>query len=120
MLFTAEDRIAKGTAAPEGTGQPDDTMVRQITRSQTAQYPVSLTVCLSSKDDHDDQDKEAKEGAAVSSSTTTKEKEPPKKYRLTEKMKPIFWQLYCLSNECSRLTNEKKLVFLSCVFFYCH
>jgi Ubinuclein conserved middle domain len=36
------------------------------------------------------------------------EKEPPKKYRLTENMKTIFWQLYCLSNECSRLTNEKK------------
>ncbi|KAF8513517.1 hypothetical protein JB92DRAFT_2923045 [Gautieria morchelliformis] len=36
------------------------------------------------------------------------EKEPPKKYRLTEPMKNIFWQLYCLSNECSRLTNEKK------------
>ncbi|KAF8591663.1 hypothetical protein K439DRAFT_779371 [Ramaria rubella] len=35
------------------------------------------------------------------------EKEPPKKYRLTEPMKSIFWQLYCLSNECSRLTNEK-------------
>ena len=36
------------------------------------------------------------------------EKEPPKKYRLTESMKNIFWQLYCLNNECSRLTNEKK------------
>ena len=36
------------------------------------------------------------------------EKEPPKKYWLTESTKNIFWQLYCLSNECSRLTNEKK------------
>ncbi|KAF8522754.1 hypothetical protein BU17DRAFT_44466 [Hysterangium stoloniferum] len=35
------------------------------------------------------------------------EKEPPKKYRLTDPMKDIFWELYCLSNECSRLTNEK-------------
>ena len=33
------------------------------------------------------------------------EKEPPKKYRLTESMKNIFWQLYCLSNECSQLTT---------------
>ena len=41
------------------------------------------------------------------------EKEPPKKYRLTEEMKKIFWELYCLSNESSRLTNEKKWVFLS-------
>ena len=33
------------------------------------------------------------------------EKEPPKKYRLTESMKNIFWQLYCLSNECLQLTT---------------
>ena len=36
------------------------------------------------------------------------QEEPLKKYRLTESMKNIFWQLYCLSNECSWLTNEKK------------
>ena len=36
------------------------------------------------------------------------EKELLKKYQLTKSMKNIFWQLYCLNNECSRLTNEKK------------
>ena len=36
------------------------------------------------------------------------EMELPKKYQLTKSMKNIFWQLYCLSNECSQLTNEKK------------
>ena len=36
------------------------------------------------------------------------EKEPLKKYWLTESMMNIFWQLYCLSNECSQLTNKKK------------
>ena len=36
------------------------------------------------------------------------EKELPKKYRLNESTKNIFGQLYCLSNECSWLTNEKK------------
>ena len=35
-------------------------------------------------------------------------KELLKKYQLTESMKNIFWQLYCLSNECSQLTNKKK------------
>ncbi|KAJ3740139.1 hypothetical protein DFH05DRAFT_1405713 [Lentinula detonsa] len=32
---------------------------------------------------------------------------PPKKYRLTENMKAIVWELVLLSNECCRLENEK-------------
>ncbi|KAG6826944.1 hypothetical protein H0H92_013821 [Tricholoma furcatifolium] len=32
---------------------------------------------------------------------------PGKKYRLTESMKAIIWQLVLLSNECCRLENEK-------------
>jgi len=38
-----------------------------------------------------------------------KEAHPPaKKYRLTEPMKSIIWQLVCLSNECCRIENERK------------
>ncbi|KAF9782537.1 hypothetical protein BJ322DRAFT_1160971 [Thelephora terrestris] len=37
-----------------------------------------------------------------------KEAHPPaKKYRLTEPMKSIIWQLVCLSNECCRIENER-------------
>ncbi|KZT00606.1 uncharacterized protein LAESUDRAFT_732100 [Laetiporus sulphureus 93-53] len=32
---------------------------------------------------------------------------PGKKYRLTDTMKAIIWQLVCLSNECCRIENEK-------------
>lgn len=79
-----KERQSKGAAggAPDSTGQPDE------------------------GDDHDDPDKETKEGA-TGTSASAKDKEPSKRYRLTDKMKLIFWQLYCLSNECSRLTNEK-------------
>lgn len=35
---------------------------------------------------------------------------PQKKYRLTDKMQEIIWQLVCMSNECCRLENEKKYV----------
>ncbi|KAH0833881.1 hypothetical protein J3R83DRAFT_11057 [Lanmaoa asiatica] len=35
---------------------------------------------------------------------------PAQKYRLTEAMKSIVWQLVMLSNECCRLENEKKCV----------
>lgn len=33
---------------------------------------------------------------------------PAKRYRLTEAMKSIIWELVVLSNECCRLENEKK------------
>ncbi len=33
---------------------------------------------------------------------------PAKRYRLTDQMKAIIWQLVCLSNECCRIENEKK------------
>jgi len=33
---------------------------------------------------------------------------PAKKFRMTESMKGIVWQLVLLSNECCRLENEKK------------
>ena len=42
-----------------------------------------------------------------------KGKEPhpsAKKYRLTDTMKGLIWQLVCLSNECCRIENEKKCV----------
>ncbi|EIW56386.1 uncharacterized protein TRAVEDRAFT_21578 [Trametes versicolor FP-101664 SS1] len=32
---------------------------------------------------------------------------PAKRYRLTDQMKQIIWQLVCLSNECCRIENEK-------------
>ena len=45
---------------------------------------------------------------------------PAKRYRLTDTMKSIVWELVLLSNECCRLENEKKLVFDDCSyhFFY--
>ncbi|KAI0310606.1 hypothetical protein OF83DRAFT_1088259 [Amylostereum chailletii] len=32
---------------------------------------------------------------------------PGKRYRLTERMKGLIWNLVCLSNECCRIENEK-------------
>ncbi len=31
-----------------------------------------------------------------------------KKYKMTEAMKGLIWDLVCLSNECCRIENEKK------------
>ena len=52
---------------------------------------------------------------------------PAKRYRLTEAMKSMIWELVVLSNECCRLENEKKsvfeyifsLLFLRLCFFFC-
>lgn len=35
---------------------------------------------------------------------------PVKKYKMTEAMKGLIWNLVCLSNECCRIENEKKYV----------
>jgi hypothetical protein len=35
---------------------------------------------------------------------------PAKKYKMTEAMKGLIWNLVCLSNECCRIENEKKWV----------
>ena len=61
-----------------------------------------------------DRDKDREDGAPLSAAPPTstqggKDPHPPgKKYRLTESMKAIVWELVMLSNECCRLENEKK------------
>ena len=75
-----------------------------------------------------DRDKDREDGAPPSTAPPTstqggsggKDPHPPgKKYRLTESMKAIVWELVMLSNECCQLENEKKscslLFFLECV-----
>ncbi|KAG6331156.1 hypothetical protein ID866_7932 [Astraeus odoratus] len=46
--------------------------------------------------------------SAAGKHENTRDAHPPaKKYRLTEQMRSIIWQLVMLSNECCRLENEK-------------
>lgn len=49
-----------------------------------------------------------KDGAAGKHSS---EHPPTKRYRLTEKLRNIIWELVVLSNESCRIENEKKYVF---------
>ena len=56
-------------------------------------------------DDAMDQD----DGAGGGGKGGNRDTHPPqKRYRLTDQMKGIIWQLVCLSNECCRIENEKK------------
>jgi hypothetical protein len=50
----------------------------------------------------------AKEGGAGAAASKSEPHPPSKKYRTTDAMKTIVWQLVSLSNECCRLENEKK------------
>ena len=43
---------------------------------------------------------------------------PAKRYRMTDHMKAIVWELVLLSNECCRLENEKKWVLFSFLFLF--
>ncbi|TFY68652.1 hypothetical protein EVJ58_g875, partial [Rhodofomes roseus] len=55
--------------------------------------------------EHHDDETAAQSGAAK------RDAHPPgKKYRLTDTMKAIIWQLVCLSNEVVRLENEKNIL----------
>lgn len=49
-----------------------------------------------------------KDGAAAAAAAAKDTHPPAKKFRLTDSMKVIVWQLVLLSNECCRLENEKK------------
>lgn len=44
--------------------------------------------------------------------TSAKENAPTKRYKLSDAMKLIIWQLVSISNELCRLENEKKWVLL--------
>lgn len=44
---------------------------------------------------------------------------PGKRYRLTDAMKSIVWELVLLSNESCRLENEKKSVLIFTPPFFC-
>ncbi len=85
----------------EGTPVPSDT---QIT-------PTFANSSLPSREDGNDTGMEHDDGTGQASNAAKSSKDahpPTKKYRLTDKMKEVIWQLVCISNECCRIENEKK------------
>jgi hypothetical protein len=62
-----------------------------------------LTCMHTEKDPKDSKDKDGKDKDKDSASHP-----PARRYRMTDHMKSIVWELVLLSNECCRLENEKK------------
>lgn len=63
-----------------------------------------------------DVDKDSGDGQGKDGKDAKDSHAPPKKYRMSEAMKGIIWNLVCLSNECCRIENEKKWVCEMCAF----
>ena len=118
-LFT-EKRHAKdaeggehGAEGPsqEGTPVPSD---NQLTpNAQTAPLPSRISLDDGGNDTgmemDDPQSVSAMFPGGKGSAFAARDANPPqKKFRLTDRMKEIIWQLVCISNECCRLENEKK------------
>ncbi|KAI0799723.1 hypothetical protein BC629DRAFT_1591877 [Irpex lacteus] len=92
----------------EGTPVPSD---NQLTpNAQTAPLPSRAAVDDGGNDTgmEMDFDPQSVSAGGKGSAFAARDANPPqKKFRLTDRMKEIIWQLVCISNECCRLENEK-------------
>ncbi|GLB44449.1 putative HPC2 and ubinuclein domain containing protein [Lyophyllum shimeji] len=95
-----QEKLRLEGAAGAGTDSTGPT--RDPTEEMDVDASPSASVSAADKDKDKDKDKEGKEVKEVHP-----QQPPGKKYRLTESMKAIVWQLVLLSNECCRLENEK-------------
>ncbi|KAF9456909.1 hypothetical protein BDZ94DRAFT_1314708 [Collybia nuda] len=87
---------ASGIDSTVGTGTDSAGPTRHPTEEMDVdQQPQSASAVVQDKDG-----KDGKDGAHG-------QHPPAKKFRMTEAMKGIVWQLVLLSNECCRLENEK-------------
>ncbi|KIL59783.1 hypothetical protein M378DRAFT_14543 [Amanita muscaria Koide BX008] len=102
-------RLEAAAAAAGGGagGEPDGDVSAAATptRHPTEEMDVDGE---SAREKDKDKDKDGGGGGQAPATAPGKDSHPPsKKYRLTESMKAIVWQLVMLSNECCRLENEK-------------
>lgn len=81
--------------------------------------PTSRAAALPPGDDGMgmDVDKSA-DGEGKDNKETKDTHAPVKKYKMTEAMKGLIWNLVCLSNECCRIENEKKYVRRRFICYY--
>ncbi|KAH8092172.1 hypothetical protein BXZ70DRAFT_1010874 [Cristinia sonorae] len=83
-------------ASAEGTPVPSD--AQPTPKAGTSSLP----------DGHESEHEGEGGAGGAGGPKNAKDAHPPtKKYRLTEDMKALIWQLVCLSNECCRIENEK-------------
>ena len=113
-LVRAELQDGTGQAQPpsaEGTPGPSSTQPTPLLSTTALPQPKSID----DSGEMDVDDLPASHANGKLGAQSAKDAHPPqKRYRLTDQMKHIIWQLVCLSNECCRIENEKKCVLPSC------
>lgn len=73
--------------------------------------PASIAAPLTPGDDSVGMDVDrSADGEGKETKETKDTHAPVKKYKMTEAMKGLIWNLVCLSNECCRIENEKMCV----------
>ncbi|THH27008.1 hypothetical protein EUX98_g7180, partial [Antrodiella citrinella] len=94
-----------GPSAP----QPPATSVESTpVPSDAHPTPNTGTSALPPREDGHESGHEEEGAVHTAGAKGGKDANPPtKKFRLTEDMKALIWQLVCLSNECCRIENEK-------------
>jgi hypothetical protein len=79
--------------------------------SLSASVSIQSSSMLPPGDDDGDVDQDQERPSAVTSVGNARDSNPPpKRYKLTDEMKVLLWQIVALSNECCKLENEKKWV----------
>ncbi|KAN0136638.1 hypothetical protein V8E53_005685 [Lactarius tabidus] len=84
-----QEKSKTGTASVEGSPAPRSAPLPPVDDAAAMDVDKSL----------DGEGKDGKDSKDVHP--------PPKKYKMTEAMKGLIWNLVCLSNECCRIENEK-------------
>ncbi|KAI0354172.1 hypothetical protein OH77DRAFT_1426194 [Trametes cingulata] len=97
-------------AKAEAAGEPANGVAHSTEGSPVASdaqaTPMLGTAALESRQSLDDGG-EHEDGGLPGGKGGRDSHPPAKRYRLTDQMKQIIWQLVCLSNECCRIENEK-------------
>lgn len=111
-MFSAEAKQEKikeveakaGEESASAVGGAPSTSARQSTEDAGSGMEQDVSVHASAAEGSTG----AKDGGTAAGAGKSEPHPPSKKYRLTDAMKSIVWQLVSLSNECCRLENEKK------------
>lgn len=105
-----QEKAKPGTEAGPSATQPAPSAEGSPVPSESHPTPNAGTSNLPPRDDGGHESGHEEDGAAHGAGPKSgKDAHPPtKKYRLTEDMRALIWQLVCLSNECCRIENEKK------------
>ncbi|GBE86852.1 hypothetical protein BKA93DRAFT_886629 [Sparassis latifolia] len=106
-VLSWEKRQERAKAEAEAGGHSVEGTPAASDSQPTPKIPGSALAQRPSVEDADHENGEHEEHAGTGKGKDREPHPPAKRYRLTDTMKALIWQLVCLSNECCRIENEK-------------